>query len=166
MSRYLSYTFAGIILGVLVGVPWTYFSWRHQQYRNFHVVRAGVLYRSGQLPLDGLKRLIHDHGIKTVVTLRFAPGPDQPAPDQQEEQFCRETGLHHFRLRHLGWTNQENESGDYGVPAEANVRQFLDIMKDAPTIPCWSIVSPAFIGPERCVPFTGWNSNIGRRSGR
>jgi tyrosine-protein phosphatase SIW14 len=130
MPRFLSYAFAGIIMGVLVGVPVTYCTWRNQNFRNFHVVRDGVLYRSGQLSQDGLRRILHDHGIKTVVTLRYPPSPDKPAPDQEEENICREMGLHYFRLRHLDWNNQETETADRGVPAEANVQQFLDIMKD------------------------------------
>jgi tyrosine-protein phosphatase SIW14 len=130
MPRYLSYSFAGIILGLLVGVPITYSTWRTRNFRNFHVVREGVLYRSGQLPPDGLRRLIHDHGIRTVVTLRYPPGPDKPAPDQDEENLCRAAGLHYFRLRHQAWTGPENETADCGVPIEVNIRQFLDIMKD------------------------------------
>jgi tyrosine-protein phosphatase SIW14 len=130
MPRYLNYAFAGIILGILVGVPVTYCTWRNKQYRNFHVVREGVLYRSGQLPVDGLKRLIHDYHIKTVVTLRYPPAPDQPAPDQEEERVCRELALHYFRLPHRSWTGAESETADRGVPAEANVKQFLEIMKD------------------------------------
>jgi hypothetical protein len=127
MPRFLCYTFAGIILGVLVGVPLTYTLWSRQQYRNFHVVREGVLYRSGQLPEGGLKRVIYDHHIKTVVTLRYPSASDKPAPDAAEERMCLEQGLHYFRLPYQSWSGRED---DGAVPAEANVQQFLEIMKD------------------------------------
>ena len=130
MPRFVSYTFAGIVLGLLVGVPWEYSVWRNRQYRNFHVVEDGVLYRSGQLPWEGLKRVIHDQRIKTIVTLRYAPSPDKPAPDQDEERECRAMGLHYFRLPYQPWTGPENDAADRAVPAEANIQQFLDIMKD------------------------------------
>ncbi len=130
MPRFLSYTFAGIILGIVIGVPLTYTTWRNRQFRNFHVVSEGVLYRSGQLPVDGLRRLVHDHGIKTVVTLRYPPAPDKPAPDEEEERVCREAGLHYYRLRQLAWSGPDNEKADRGVPAEVTIRQFLDIMSD------------------------------------
>lgn len=38
MPRLLQYTFAGIILGLLVGVPWAYTSWRVNSYRNVMTV--------------------------------------------------------------------------------------------------------------------------------
>src|SRR4051812_48749204 len=94
MPHYLRCTFAGVVLGLIVGVPLAYVSWRTTHYRNFHVVREGVLYRSGQLPIHGLKRLIHDHGIKTVVTLRFSADKTSEPPDIEEERFCRQEQLH------------------------------------------------------------------------
>ena len=45
------------------------------QTRNFRIVKDGVLYRSGQITLFGLKNLLHDYGIRTVVTLRDARRP-------------------------------------------------------------------------------------------
>ncbi len=129
MSRSLRWIFTGIILGILVGVPWAYAVWRHQTFRNFHLVEDGKLYRSGQLSLDGLKRVVHDHGIKTVITLRFAPSADRPAPDQAEEDYCNGAHLNHFRLYERAWAGT-NENGEKAVPTAENVKKFLEIVSD------------------------------------
>src|SRR5437868_6172216 len=103
MPRFLPYLFSALILGLLIGGPLTYSSYRHTALRHFHVVEPGVLYRSGQLTLDGLKRVLHDYGIKTVVTLRDAAHPDQTPPDLEEEQYCREQELNYHRISPQPW---------------------------------------------------------------
>jgi protein tyrosine/serine phosphatase len=111
---------------VMIGAgPWVYRWYQHSHRRNFRVVQPGVLYRSGQLTLDGLKRICHDHGIRTVVTLRGAYEPGQPHPDAAEEEWCRREGLFHYRLPPLPWN-----AADGSIPAAANVQRFLEIMDD------------------------------------
>ena len=61
MPRWLQYVFAGFIALLVIGGPCAYARHRHNRQRNFHVVREGVLYRSGQLSLEGLKRVAHDY---------------------------------------------------------------------------------------------------------
>src|SRR5262245_43024653 len=104
MPRVLRYLFSGLILALLVGGPLAYSSYRDTQLRRFQVVEEGVLYRSGQLSLAGLKRLIHDHGIKTVVNLRDAAQPGQPPPDLEEEQYCRDQELKYHRISPKPWS--------------------------------------------------------------
>src|ERR1700693_3524013 len=55
MPRPLSYVFALLIFALLIGGPVGYAYYQQRQFRNFHEVKSGVLYRSGQLPLSGLK---------------------------------------------------------------------------------------------------------------
>lgn len=114
---------SGILLALLiVGGPIAWSKYRKQQFRNFRTVEAGVLYRSGQLSLEGLQRVIHDHRIKTVVTLRAARNPDEPQPDAAEQKYCGVQELKYFRLpfwRADGW-----------APDEANVARFVAIMDD------------------------------------
>src|SRR5437870_4725307 len=73
-----------LVAAVVVGLPWGYASYRQSHYRNFHEVTPGVLYRSGQLSQPGLDRVLHDHGIRTVVTLRD-PEVSLKEPDWGEE---------------------------------------------------------------------------------
>src|SRR5262249_56856986 len=59
---------------------------REHNLRNFRTVRDGVLYRSGQPSERALKRLVHDYGIRTVISLRDAKGPGLPMPEPWEEE--------------------------------------------------------------------------------
>jgi undecaprenyl-diphosphatase len=43
---------------------------------NFHVVSAGILYRSSQMNAADLAQAIREHGIKSILNLR-GPGPGQ-----------------------------------------------------------------------------------------
>jgi len=130
MPRWLQRSFGLSISLLLVGTPLVYARHRHYQQRNFHVVREGVLYRSGQLPLEGLQSIIHDHHIKTLVTLRSGQRPGEPAPDLAEEEFCKKLGMNHFRLPSQGWL-----APDGSVPNEVNVVRFRQIMNDTANYP-------------------------------
>jgi tyrosine-protein phosphatase SIW14 len=131
MPRFLPYLFGALIAGLIVGGPLVYSSYRHAARRHFHVVEEGILYRSGQLTLDGLKRVIHDHGIKTVITLRDAPPRrGQPPPDLEEEQYCRAQELNYLRISPKPWW-----ATDGSVPAARGVQQFLEVMRDPANYP-------------------------------
>jgi tyrosine-protein phosphatase SIW14 len=114
------------VVALVVAVPLLYSSHRQSTIRNFHVVGDGVLYRSGQLSPAALDRVIHDHGIKLVVTLRSARTKDLPNPDAWEEKLCAERGIRHVRLVPKVWG--ENEKGE--IPADENVQTFLELMDD------------------------------------
>ena len=51
-------------------------------------MRDGVLYRSGQPTEKALKRLVHDYGIRTVISLRDARAPGMPVPEPWEQEYC------------------------------------------------------------------------------
>jgi protein tyrosine/serine phosphatase len=125
MPRSLSYILTALVLALLIGVPCGYARYQQRQFRNFHEVKKGVLYRSGQLPLSGLKRILHDYGIKTVVTLRDADVPGNPSPDAAEEEYCRKEELNHVRITPRNWS-----AADGSVPAAAGVKRFLEVMRD------------------------------------
>jgi len=130
MPRWLQYTFAAFIALFVVGAPLAYARHSHNRLRNLHVVREGVLYRSGQLSQGGLDQLIHDYRIKTVITLRAAQLPGDPPPDLAEEVFCKKEEINHFRLPQKGW-----EAADGSVPNEANVVKFREIMNNPANYP-------------------------------
>jgi tyrosine-protein phosphatase SIW14 len=145
MPRFLPYLFSALILGLLVGGPLAYSSYRHAALRHFHVVEPGILYRSGQLTLDGLKRVLHDYGIKTVITLRDAPYPDQPPPDLEEEKYCREQELNYHRISPRPWW-----ASDGSVPAAKGVEHFLEVMRDPANYP---VLIHCFAGIHRTGAF-------------
>jgi len=110
------------ILALLIGGPLFYFFYRDSHARRFHVVEPGVLYRSGQLPLAAVKRLHHDYGIRTIISLREGDQKD----DRDEELFCRRMGVRHVRIAPLAWHAREGAP----VPAEAAIRQIRGIMSN------------------------------------
>jgi tyrosine-protein phosphatase SIW14 len=130
MPRSLAYLFGILIAGLIVGGPLVYSNYRHHALRHFRVVEEGILYRSGQLTLDGLKRLIHDRGIKTVITLRDAAQPGQPPPDREEEQYCRAQELNYLRITPQPWWGS-----DGSVPAARGVKQFVEVLRDPANYP-------------------------------
>jgi tyrosine-protein phosphatase SIW14 len=98
--------------------------------RNLRVVREGVLYRSGQMTISGLKRTSHDFGIKTVISLRDAHRPGDVAPDAREEEFCNKQEIAFHRIVLGRWYAE-----DGSTPAEEGVRLFRDIMADPANYP-------------------------------
>src|SRR5262249_6682035 len=117
---------AGLTLaGMILGGPFAYRAYNERHFRNFRTVRGGVLYRSGQLSSDGLERICRDYEIRTIITLRESHVPGEQPPDWAEEEFCKKMDIAHFRLPPKCWS-----SPDGGVPAEVNVRKFLEIMDD------------------------------------
>lgn len=112
-------SFAVVIVAVLVGGPWWYKARRTRASRNIHVVREGVLYRSGQLNLDGLRRVIHDHGIRTVVNLREGENPE----DRAEEEWARKNDVHFVRIPPRRWW-----ASDGTIPAEKGLAAFRAVL--------------------------------------
>jgi predicted protein tyrosine phosphatase len=131
MPRPPARLFALFIAVLLVAGPLWYYFYRSAMFRNFHEVRENVLYRSGQMPLAGLKRVILDHRIRTVVTLRDARRhPELPPPDSGEQKWCQENFINYYRLPPTAWS-----STDGSVPAEPMLRKFLEVMRDPDNYP-------------------------------
>jgi protein tyrosine phosphatase (PTP) superfamily phosphohydrolase (DUF442 family) len=119
-----------IIAGLIVG-PVVYAARQQQEMKNFRIVREDVLYRSGQMTLDGLKRAIHEYGIRTIVTLRDARVEGDPAPDAREEEYCLKLGLKYVRIPPRPW---EGAAGEI-PPVEKGVKRFLEVMDDPRAYP-------------------------------
>jgi tyrosine-protein phosphatase SIW14 len=149
----------GILLSAfVVASPLVYRSWRDKQCRNFHVVEAGILYRSGQLPLAGLQQVVATHGIRTVISLRDAR--DVPDPmDQQEEAWVKAKSLNYVRIPHKSWYPDQNGQ----VPAETNLKLFRDVMDNPVNYP---VLVHCFAGIHRTgtmcaiyrMDYQGWTS--------
>src|SRR5437870_5255120 len=103
MPRFLQWCFALGLVVLLLGAPIGYAVHAQARLRGFHVVQQGVLYRSGQLTLSGLKEVIHDYELKTVITLRDASGTGEGSPDAAEEAYCRAAELNYVRIPPKSW---------------------------------------------------------------
>jgi protein tyrosine/serine phosphatase len=154
MIRWLSGIFGLLVIIACVVTPVVLAIRQQQHTRNFHVVREGVLYRSGQMSLTGLKRIIHDHRIRTVINLR--DGID--AQDRAEEDFCRQEEIRFIRLLPRNW-----EGSDGKAPVDDNVQSFLDVMADSSSYP---VLVHCFAGIHRTgaycaiyrMEFEGWSN--------
>jgi protein tyrosine/serine phosphatase len=127
--------------------------------RNFRVVREGVLYRSGQMTPSGLRRMVDDYGIRTVVSLRDSYTPGGLAPDRDEEKFCKRLGLNYHRITPRRWEGRNGEP----APVEEGVQKFIAIMADARNYP---VLVHCFGGVHRAgaysaiyrMEFEGWSN--------
>ena len=126
MTRHWRLGLGTAVAACVVAAPLLYSAHRETHLRNLRVVEDGVLYRSGQLTEPGLERVIREHQLRTVVTLRAARTPGDADPDAWEEDVCAANGVTHVRLVPRVWGADEN--GD--IPADVNVRRFLEIMDD------------------------------------
>lgn len=159
MPRLVSGLFTVLIAVLLVGGPLGYASYRKTHLRNFRAVRDGVLYRSGQLSLAGLKSVINDHDLRTVITLRDAPAPGAPAPDAVEEEYCQTRGIRYYRIPPRNWG-----AADGSVPIAPSVRRFLEIMDDPSHYP---VLLHCFRGVHRSgaysalfrMEYQGWSND-------
>ena len=130
MRRSLQFLFGVSIALYLVGSPLAYAWHRHTTVRRFHVVQEGVLYRSGQISLDNLQRIVREYRIKTIITLRGPLNPGDAPPDLDEEAYCTSEEIHFFRIP---LKSIDEEGG--AVPSELKVRKFLDIVNNSANHP-------------------------------
>lgn len=146
MPRYLQYLFGVAIATLLVAGPVVYKHCWDGYIRNLRQVCDGRLktnasgqtawdpqlkvYRSGQLSLNGLRRVIHDYGIKTVISLRDGVREGDPPPDLQEENYCLGQDINYCRISPRSWW-----SPDGSVPAEEGVREFRAVMDNDDNYP-------------------------------
>jgi protein tyrosine/serine phosphatase len=117
------------VFGLIAG-PVVYACHRQNQTRHFRVVRDGVLYRSGQTTLAGLRRLVDDFGIRTVVSLRDSYVLGGTPPDAAEEEFCQGMDILYVRISPRAW-----EAPDGPPPVEEGVKRFLEVMADRRNYP-------------------------------
>jgi protein tyrosine/serine phosphatase len=126
MARVVQVAVGSLIVLVLITTPAVYAVRQQAQIRKFRVVRPGVLYRSGQMTKEGLKRILNDYGIKTVISLRDGT----TASDRAEEEFLNSEEINFVRILPSQW-------GDMGgsVPVEEGVRKFRAVLSDPSNYP-------------------------------
>jgi protein tyrosine/serine phosphatase len=130
MSRSLKILVGVVVVALCIGAPVAFAVHMQAQTRNFAVVQDGVLYRSGQITMFGLKNLLHEYRIRTVVTLRGPASEGEPAPDQAEEDYCLAEEINYVRLPPAHW-----ESTLGPPPVEPNVETFRQVMSDPANYP-------------------------------
>jgi tyrosine-protein phosphatase SIW14 len=159
MSRWLQVVIGSAFVAILIAAP-VLLGFHHQhQLRNFREVRKGILYRAGQMPVEGLAIANHEYQFKTIVSLRDAMTPGVPGPDDAEEEFCKKMEITFVRLLPYHW---EGEEGTV-PPVEENVKKFRAVMADPKNYP---VLVHCFAGIHRTgaytaiyrMEFEGWSN--------
>ena len=132
MWRFLRTLLAVALVVLCIGGPVVLAFQMQGQTRNFHVVEEGVLYRSGQTTLLGLKNLLHEYRIRTVVSLRDADTGGDLARNRKEEEYCNVQEIHYVRIPPRHW---EASDGEGVAPVEDGVRRFREVMSDPHNYP-------------------------------
>ncbi len=122
MRTAFNFTLGTLLAIFMIVAPIVYQRMHDREFRNFHVVQEGVLYRSGQLPLHRLQRMVHQYGIRTVISLREG----QQAADELEEQWVKARALKFVRIPYRAWSPDATGK----VPAEQSIKTLRDIMDD------------------------------------
>ena len=92
-----------VVMALVLAVPIALAQKQLKSQKNFRVVTEGTFFRSGQMTLPGLHRMVHENGIRTVVTLRDSYNPGEPSPDQAEENWCKTQEIQYLRLTPMEW---------------------------------------------------------------
>jgi tyrosine-protein phosphatase SIW14 len=145
----------GVVLAC-AAAPVGVMAWQQRDVRQFHVVKEGVLYRSAQLTLAGLRRVVHDQRVKTVINLRDGRAP----ADLAEEAWCVSQEIRFVRLLPQSW-----DGSDGRAPVDDNVREFLEVVRDPKNYP---ILVHCFAGVHRTgaycaiyrMEFEGWSNDL------
>src|SRR5688572_18792816 len=123
----------GLTLGLFSCLTVSWYAWsKERTYRNLHVVKQGVLYRSGQLTRKGLERALHELNIGTLVNLRARDAKRQHDTTAWEAKLC-ERQFMHFAAIPLGSPEEPHKvtRQDAERVVDDSVRQFLAIL-DSP----------------------------------
>jgi tyrosine-protein phosphatase SIW14 len=126
MPRLLHVVFTLCVATVMIAGPWWYTHLHDRHFRSLHVVEDGVLYRSGQLDLEGLKTIVRDYRIKTIISLRDGDS----TLDQDEVDWAPYAGITHIRIPPRPW-----QAEDGSVPAEQGLARFREVMDDPRNYP-------------------------------
>jgi tyrosine-protein phosphatase SIW14 len=155
MRSILSLILGTVIASLVIVAPFSYKHWHDHDYRNLHVVEDGVLYRSGQLPLARLQKVVANYGIRTVISLR----DDDKPTDQDEAWWVKAKGLKFVRIPPRLWWPDANGK----IPADESVKTFREIMDDPANYP---VLVHCFAGIHRTgtmcaiyrIDYQGWTN--------
>jgi protein tyrosine/serine phosphatase len=130
MARWLQNLVGIGVVALLIAAPVAYGLHVQAEFRKFRVVSEGKLYRSGQLSLPALKRIIHDYGIRTVVSLRETDAPGKEPHEVREEAYCDAQEINYYRIPPRNWSAPSGPP-----PVEKGVHKFLHVMADPDNYP-------------------------------
>ncbi len=136
----------GLLAAFLIAAPSLYYRAQEARYRNLRVVTPGVLYRSGQLTPGGLRQVLHDYGIRTVVSLRENDS-DRTGALKWEETYCLDNDVAYVRVPPGRWWSEDGPP-----PVLEHVEIFLGAMRNPEKYPR-PVLLHCFAGQHRTGAF-------------
>lgn len=119
-----------LMIVAIAAIPVMYHREQAVTFRNFRVVEPGILYRSGQMCPEGFSKVVREHGIATVISLRDTTDERGTFADQFEVDLCHELGIAHIRVGPgTTWLPPEQMA----FPFHGQVVEFLRILDDPAT---------------------------------
>ena len=103
---------------------------RHFHIKNFHTIKPGVLYTSGQPRGMDYTRLLYKYHIGTIVNIRSASEHREENWYNEEVTWVRNNGVKYFELPIDRSINRANY-----FPDQATQKEFLKIMADKTNLP-------------------------------
>lgn len=102
---------------------------RHFHIKNFQVIKAGVLYTSGQPRGMDYSRLLYKYHIGAFVNLRKTDENREQNWYNEEVAWMRSNGVKYIELP------IEKNVPDDGIPDTATSQKFLEIMNEKASLP-------------------------------
>ncbi|MFO0935206.1 MAG: tyrosine-protein phosphatase [Gemmataceae bacterium] len=128
----------GLLLVALVaGVPTAYYRASYMHSKRFRIVTDGKFYRSGEFTANGLRQIIANYGIKTVINLQhentdpLLPNLWMGKPKFRESDLCLENGVRYIQLDAF----QLISPSEQGQKRPESIDQFLALCDDPSIYP-------------------------------
>jgi protein tyrosine phosphatase (PTP) superfamily phosphohydrolase (DUF442 family) len=136
MANAVRWALAVLVTLVAIGPPYAFFRYQYIHAKRFREVTPGRFYRSGQMTASGLREIVEQHGIKTVINLQHEE-PDPFLPDRwlgagkvRESELCAQLGVKYLLL-----TPDVIPPGLAPDAIPPVVEQFLSILDDQSNYP-------------------------------
>ena len=113
----------GVVGAIVIGALVCYYTLGDRYPRRFSVVVAGKIYRSAQPDVHGLKRVLQDIRIKTIINLRGPEVTDRNRQCMAEAKFAEDKGLKLVVIR-------------FGPPPpDESIKKLLEVLDDKQNYP-------------------------------
>jgi len=136
ISKSLRWTFATLLVLMMVIIPVVHYRQTYRYGKRLRVVAEGKVYRGGCLTADGLRAAIKKYKIKTVLNLQDE-APDPALPNHYftlfttpESEVCQSMGAK-FMFMKLELVNGR----EFPQKHAASIDAFLKLMDDPETYP-------------------------------
>lgn len=138
MPTWLRWVLGVCVAAVVLGVPAAYYRSGYTNYKRFRTVTPGKFYRSGQFTASGLRTILRENHIRTVINLQeentdpYMPVEWLAQSHVTESEVCRELGVNYYTL-FGGETIDPGQCAAGKRPG--SIDQYLQILDDPANYP-------------------------------